>query len=150
MDILNPIPSTSPQSTIFACKEFLRQLRTETLILKENNRYIGIISQREIYDAVDKNLGDQPVALIAQSIDRISPAASDQEIRQRLAQSTNNALLVCDEEYVLGYINYNAALGRLSILQTTRQNHKHGKNFSGAAVFYSVLLFFITPRAPKS
>ena len=27
-----------------------------------------------------------------------------------------------------------AALGRLSILQTTRQNHKHGKNFSGAAV----------------
>ena len=43
-----------------------------------------------------------------------------------------------------------AALGRLSILQTTRQNHKHGKNFSGAAVFYSVLLFFITPRAPKS
>ena len=43
-----------------------------------------------------------------------------------------------------------AALGRLSILQTTRQNHKHGKNFSGAAVFYSVLLFFVTPRAPKS
>ena len=43
-----------------------------------------------------------------------------------------------------------AALGRLSILQTTRQNHKHGKNFSGAAAFYSVLLFFITPRAPKS